>query len=91
MPSMKVTVSAAMRARDVSRPQPHHEAAAEEEVAAARPASPQRARTPLPPLRGTGPARVPAARRAGRTARPPAQARTTGQPSRGRDDTEARR
>ena len=46
MPSMKVTVSAAMRARDVSRPQPHHEAAAEEDVAAARPASPQRARTP---------------------------------------------
>jgi hypothetical protein len=59
MPSMKVTVSAAMRARDVSRPQPHHEAAAEEEVAAARPASPQRAKTDLPPLRGTGPARVP--------------------------------
>ena len=42
MPSMKVTVSAAMRARDVSRPQPHHEAAAEQDVAAARPASPQR-------------------------------------------------
>jgi hypothetical protein len=59
MPSMKVTVSAAMRARDVSRPQPHHEAAAEEDVAAARPASPQRARIPLPPPRGTGPARSP--------------------------------
>ena len=59
MPSMRVTVSAAMRARDVSRPQPHHEAAAEEDVAAAWPASPQRARTALPPLRGTGPARPP--------------------------------
>src|SRR5215469_3410820 len=56
MPSMKVTVSAAMRARDVSRPQPHHEAAAEEDVAAARPAASQRART-APPPRGTGPAR----------------------------------
>ena len=32
MPSMKVTVSGAMRARDVSRPQPHHEATAEEDA-----------------------------------------------------------
>src|SRR5215472_11056319 len=55
MPSMKVTVSAAMRARDVSRPRPHHEAAAEEDAASARPASSQRARTAPP--RGAGPAR----------------------------------
>jgi hypothetical protein len=33
MPGMKVTVDAAMRARDVSRPQPHHDAAAEAAVA----------------------------------------------------------
>ena len=45
MPGMKVTVSAAMRARDVSRPQPRHEAAAEEAAAAARPAPASRART----------------------------------------------
>jgi hypothetical protein len=37
MPGMKVTVSAAMRARDVSRPQPHHEAAAEQNSSPARP------------------------------------------------------
>jgi hypothetical protein len=33
MPGMKVTVDAAMRARDVSRPQPHHDAAAEAAIA----------------------------------------------------------
>jgi len=33
MPGMKVTVDAAMRARDVSRPRPHHEAAAEAAIA----------------------------------------------------------
>ena len=53
MPGMKVTVSAAMRARDVSRPQPRHEAAAEEAAAAARPAPASRARTAPPPPRGT--------------------------------------
>jgi len=37
MPGMKVTVSAAMRARDVSRPQPQHEAAAEQNSPPARP------------------------------------------------------
>jgi len=37
MPGMKVTVSAAMRARDVSRPQPQHEAAAEQDSPPARP------------------------------------------------------
>ena len=33
MPGMKVTVDAAMRARDVSRAQPHHDAAAEAAIA----------------------------------------------------------
>ncbi len=59
MPSMKVTVNAAMRARDVSRPQPQHEAAAEEQLAAARPAPSPRARIGPPLTRGNGPARPP--------------------------------
>jgi hypothetical protein len=50
MPGMKVTVSAAMRARDVSRPRPDHVAAAEENLAAGRPAA--------PPVRRTGPGRA---------------------------------
>src|SRR6185312_1659325 len=49
MPSMKVTVSSAMRARDVSRPQPHHEAAAEEDAAAARPTLPAGPTAPTAP------------------------------------------
>jgi hypothetical protein len=60
MPGMKVTVSAAMRARDVSRPQPHHEAAAEQNSPPARPRAraaprptgnhgPGRAAAPIPP------------------------------------------
>src|SRR5262249_59468650 len=62
MPGMKVTVSAAMRARDVSRPQPHHEAAAEENSAAARPASrPRTGTAPAPDSNGgAGPAAAPA-------------------------------
>jgi hypothetical protein len=43
MPGMKVTLSAAMRARDVSRPHADHEEAAEEadaRAAAPRPAGP---------------------------------------------------
>jgi hypothetical protein len=43
MPGMKVTLSAAMRARDVSRPHEDHEEAAEEadaRAAAPRPAGP---------------------------------------------------
>ena len=85
MPSMKVTVSAAMRARDVSRPQPQHEAAAEEHLAAARPGPSPRARIGPPPARGTG------ARPAShaRTAVPPAAPRTAGRPS--RDGPEAGR
>jgi len=61
MPGMKVTVSAAMRARDVSRPQPHHEAAAEQNSPPARPRvraaprppgndAPGQAAAPIPPL-----------------------------------------
>ena len=46
MPGMKVTVDAAMRARDVSRPQPHHDAAAEAAIA------------DMPALRGTPGTRV---------------------------------
>ena len=46
MPGMKVTVDAAMRARDVSRPQPHHDAAAEAAIA------------DMPTLRGTPGTRV---------------------------------
>ena len=60
MPGMKVTVSAAMRARDVSRPQPHHEAAAEQNSPPARPRAkaaprptgnnaPGQAAKPIPP------------------------------------------
>jgi translation initiation factor IF-2 len=60
MPGMKVTVSAAMRARDVSRPQPHHEAAAEQNSPPARPRAkaaprltgnnvPGQAAAPIPP------------------------------------------
>ena len=37
MAGMKVTLSSAMRARDVSRPQPHHETAAQ--AADTRPAT----------------------------------------------------
>src|SRR5690348_10810658 len=51
MPGMKVTVSAAMRARDVSRPQPHHEAAAEQNSPPARP----RARAAPRPAGSNGP------------------------------------
>jgi len=51
MPGMKVTVSAAMRARDVSRPQPHHEAAAEQNSPPARP----RARAAPRPTGNNGP------------------------------------
>jgi translation initiation factor IF-2 len=46
MPGMKVTVDAAMRARDVSRSQPHHDAAAEAAIA------------DMPTLRGTPGTRV---------------------------------
>jgi hypothetical protein len=46
MPGMKVTVDAAMRARDVSRPQPHHDAAAEAAIA------------DMPTLRGTPGTRI---------------------------------
>jgi len=46
MPGMKVTVDAAMRARDVSRPEPHHEAAAEAAIA------------DMPTLRGTPGTRI---------------------------------
>jgi len=46
MPGMKVTVDAAMRARDVSRPQPHDAAAAEAAIAG------------LPALRGTPGTRI---------------------------------
>src|SRR5262250_2787178 len=60
MPGMKVTVSAAMRARDVSRPQPHHEAAAEENSAAARPASRPRTGTAPAPDGKAGQAAAPA-------------------------------
>jgi len=55
MPGMKVTVSAAMRARDVSRPQPHHEAAAEQNSPPARP----RARAAPRPTGSNGPRQVP--------------------------------
>jgi len=51
MPGMKVTVSAAMRARDVSRPQPHHEAAAEQDSPPVRP----RARAAPRPAGNSGP------------------------------------
>jgi hypothetical protein len=44
MPGMKVTLSAAMRARDVSRPQAEHEQAARE--AAERAGAPRPARAP---------------------------------------------
>jgi hypothetical protein len=57
MPGMKVTVSAAMRARDVSRPQPQHQAAAEQNSLPARP----RARAaPRPPGNPPGQAMPPA-------------------------------
>src|SRR5260370_4416532 len=56
MPGMKVTVSAAIRARDVSRPKPHHVAAAEENSAAARPAAGPRTSTTPPAGRGPRPA-----------------------------------
>jgi hypothetical protein len=48
MPGMKVTVDAAMRARDVSRPRPHHEAAAEQ-------APVERGRRPVEPRRPPAP------------------------------------
>ncbi|HKR71495.1 MAG TPA: hypothetical protein VJT16_21870, partial [Streptosporangiaceae bacterium] len=51
MPGMKVTVSAAMRARDVSRPQPHHEVAAEQNAPPAR----RRARPAPRPARTNDP------------------------------------
>jgi len=57
MPGMKVTVSAAMRARDVSRPKPHHVAAAEENSAAARPVPGPRTGTTPRAGSGPGPAR----------------------------------
>jgi len=43
MPGMKITVDSAMRARDVSRPRPEHEAAAEQSTGgpSARPRPPQ--------------------------------------------------
>ena len=50
MPAMRITLSAAMRARDVSRPGPQHEAGAAEADAAQGPA-----RVPRPP----DPARAP--------------------------------
>ncbi len=51
MPGMKVTLSAAMRARDVSRPQAEHEEAAQE--AAERAGTPRPAGAP-PPSRASG-------------------------------------
>ena len=47
MPGMKITLNAAMRARDVSRPRPEQEAAAEQSAnePAVRPAAPATART----------------------------------------------
>jgi len=51
MPGMKVTLSAAMRARDVSRPQAEHEEAAQE--AAERAGTPRPAGAP-PPSRAAG-------------------------------------
>ena len=46
MAGMKITVDSAMRARDVSRPQAHHEDGAQraDETAVARPAPPGPAR-----------------------------------------------
>ena len=46
MPGMKVTLSAAMRARDVSRPHADHEEAAEEAVRAGRGAARRPGRRP---------------------------------------------
>jgi translation initiation factor IF-2 len=72
MPGMKITLDAAMRARDVSRPRPEQEAAAEQaadEVPSARPRPPRAEPSksgPLPPapVRARPPAPV--------RARPPA-------------------
>jgi hypothetical protein len=63
MPGMKITVDAAMRVRDVSRPRPDHEAAAlaAEALAAADRSSPPRRRDPAPPAATAPAATAPAA------------------------------
>ncbi|HEY6275162.1 MAG TPA: hypothetical protein VIX86_02415, partial [Streptosporangiaceae bacterium] len=57
---MKLTPLTAMRVRDVSRPQPHHEAQAEAEVAEWPPASPPPPAPAPPPGRRGGAAPRPA-------------------------------
>jgi hypothetical protein len=79
MPGMKITLSAAMRARDVSRPQPEHQAAAElsnEGSASVRPRPPQAGASRSAPEH-TSP---PAPSRPGRPApsMAPAEARSAG-------------
>ncbi len=59
MAGMKITLSSAMRARDVSRPQPDHDAAAQAADAAEPAARPAPAARPSPagagePVPGTG-------------------------------------
>src|SRR5580704_3938269 len=55
VPTMKVTLSAAMRARDVSRPHAEHLARAEAAEAEAGPAGPVEAGPAVPGASGTGP------------------------------------
>ena len=58
MPGMKITLNAAMRARDVSRPRPEHEAAAEQSADAAAPARPRPAHQPVPRPASADPCRA---------------------------------
>lgn len=84
MPGMKITLSAAMRARDVSRPRPEHEAAAEQSNAgstSARSGSPRPEPSPAAPLRAPE-ASLPARPAAPRAAAPsPATSQTTTAPA----------
>jgi hypothetical protein len=84
MPGMKITLSAAMRARDVSRPRPEHEAAAELSNAgstSARSGSPHPEPSPAAPPRAPE-ASLPARPAAPRAAAPsPAASQTTAAPA----------
>ena len=68
MPAMKIVIDTAMRARDVSRPQPEDVARAEAADAAARAASPARPATTARPGR---PGAAPAARETAEQHGPP--------------------
>jgi hypothetical protein len=77
MAGMKITVDAAMRARDVSRPTGLQEEAAEAEPDPARPASPAGSARPV------GSARPDTSARPARPARPAGSARPARPPRRG--------